>query len=86
MALYDYRCACGQEWDQRFPLGQAPASLPCPCGKGVGKRILRTPPVLFRPTGWDRSPEDPRYWDGLVEAEREKQEKPRILKQQETRT
>jgi len=85
MALYDYRCSCGQEWDQRFPIGQAPASLPCPCGKGEGKRALRTPPVILRPEGWDRSPEDPSYWKGLVEAEQEKLTKPKILKKQETR-
>ena len=85
MALYDYRCGCGSEFEARFPIGQAPSSIPCPCGKGMGKRILRTPPVIFRPEGWDRSPEDPDYWKGLVEAEAEKLSKPKILKQQETR-
>jgi hypothetical protein len=41
--------------------------------------------VIFRPEGWDRSPEDPSYWKGLVEAEQEKFAKPKILKKQETR-
>lgn len=69
MALYPFRCrACGETQDLRFPMGQAPASVPCPCG-GEAERVYFSSPVIFRPEGWSLSPEDPKYWSTLKDKE-----------------
>lgn len=77
MALYEYRCVdCAQQVTRRFPLGEAPATVPCPQCGSEAKRVWLSLRVIFRPEGWDAHPEDRRYWDTLEQAEREKQEQP----------
>lgn len=69
MVTYGFRCrSCGESQDIGFPMGQAPASVPCPCGEEA-ERVFFSLPVVFRPEGWDLSPDDPKYWSTLRDKE-----------------
>jgi len=52
VATYDYRCPNDGDVEARFPLGEAPPTLPCPaCGGAAGRvwsapRLTRTPRAL----------------------------------------
>jgi len=76
MPWYDYRCVEGHVFDRQFPLGQAPERLSCPHCRAEAARVWHRLPVIFRPTGWDRSPEDPAYWRDLTD----KEERPQCLR------
>lgn len=74
MPLYPHRCeACGSRFDVR---DREPAPVrECPSCGGAAPRVWTTSPVIIRPVGWDRSPEDPAYWKDLGD----KEPRPRCL-------
>jgi putative FmdB family regulatory protein len=53
MPLYEYRCsACGKQFEliQKF---SDPAPDQCPkCGKGPAERLMSSPAIQFKGTGW----------------------------------
>ena len=53
MPLYEYRCAaCGKQFEliQKF---SDPAPDECPkCGKGPAHRLMSSPAIQFKGTGW----------------------------------
>lgn len=53
MPLYEYRCdACGKQFEliQKF---SDPAPEQCPkCGKGPAQRLMSSPAIQFKGTGW----------------------------------
>lgn len=36
--MYGYRCECGKDMDENFPIGKAPDTVTCECGKEA-KRV-----------------------------------------------
>ena len=52
MPLYEYRCgSCGHRYEKREGF-DAPSLQPCPqCGSGA-RRVLHSPPILFKGPGF----------------------------------
>ena len=53
MPLYEYECdACGQRFEIIQKFSDAPASTCKQCGKGPVHRLLSSPAIQFKGTGW----------------------------------
>ena len=54
MPLYEYRCdTCGQRFEQIHPRFSDPPAETCPlCGKGPVQRLLSSPAIQFKGSGW----------------------------------
>ena len=65
MPLYPYRCPGGVLFGARFPMGEAPTTTPCPCGRGEARRVYLPVSVILRPVNYSASPTDPVYWEGI---------------------
>jgi putative FmdB family regulatory protein len=53
MPLYEYECdACGQRFEIIQKFSDPPASTCTKCGKGPVQRLLSSPAIQFKGTGW----------------------------------
>jgi putative FmdB family regulatory protein len=53
MPLYEYQCdACGQRFEVIQKFSDAPADTCRVCGKGPVQRLLSSPAIQFKGTGW----------------------------------
>lgn len=43
MALYEFRCACGQRVEQRFAMSEAPQHVDCPGCAQRARRVISAP-------------------------------------------
>jgi putative FmdB family regulatory protein len=51
MALYEYRCGDDGPFDIIAPLGEAPATAPCPVCRAQGRRVYSSPMLTTMPRG-----------------------------------
>lgn len=61
MPKYDYRCtACGHIYEKREGF-EAPSVQECPTCRGLARRVLTPPAIVFKGSGWyktdSRAPE-----------------------------
>jgi putative FmdB family regulatory protein len=53
MPLYEYECdACGQRFELIQKFSDAPAQFCTACGKGPVRRLLSSPAIQFKGSGW----------------------------------
>ena len=53
MPLYEYQCqACGERFDVLQKFSDAPVEVCTKCGKGPVERLLSSPAIQFKGTGW----------------------------------
>ena len=53
MPLYEYECdACGQRFEVIQKFSDAPAETCAECGKGPVRRLLSSPAIQFKGSGW----------------------------------
>ena len=53
MPLYEYQCeACGQRFEMIQKFSDAPPDACRLCGKGPVQRLLSSPAIQFKGTGW----------------------------------
>lgn len=53
MPLYEYECgACGQRFEMIQKFSDAPPEACAKCGKGPVSRLLSSPAIQFKGTGW----------------------------------
>ena len=53
MPLYEYECdACGQRFEKIQKFSDAPADTCAKCGKGPVHRLLSSPAIQFKGSGW----------------------------------
>jgi putative FmdB family regulatory protein len=53
MPLYEYQCeACGQRFEVIQKFSDAPAETCRVCGKGPVQRLISSPAIQFKGTGW----------------------------------
>jgi putative FmdB family regulatory protein len=53
MPLYEYQCdACGQRFEVIQKFSDAPPEVCAKCGKGPVTRLLSSPAIQFKGTGW----------------------------------
>lgn len=53
MPLYEYECdACGQRFEVIQKFSDAPAATCASCGKGPVRRLLSSPAIQFKGSGW----------------------------------
>ncbi len=53
MPLYEYQCeACGQRFEVIQKFSDAPVEVCTKCGKGPVTRLLSSPAIQFKGTGW----------------------------------
>lgn len=53
MPLYDYHCpACNSTYELRQGFDAETTHTCEECGKGIAKRVLHAPPVVFKGSGW----------------------------------
>jgi putative FmdB family regulatory protein len=53
MPLYEYRCnACGQRFEVIQKFSDPPAETCTKCGKGPVERLLSSPAIQFKGSGW----------------------------------
>ena len=53
MPLYEYQCAaCGQRFEVIQKFSDAPVDVCRLCGKGPVERLLSSPAIQFKGTGW----------------------------------
>ena len=53
MPLYEYQCdACGQRFEMIQKFSDAPPETCTKCGKGPVTRLLSSPAIQFKGTGW----------------------------------
>lgn len=53
MPLYEYECeACGQRFEVIQKFSDAPVDTCRQCGKGPVRRLLSSPAIQFKGTGW----------------------------------
>ena len=66
MPRYEFECDdCGVQFDVTRPMAQAHEPAACSvCGQDA-RRIFDLSPIIFRPEGWNLSPDDPSYFDVL---------------------
>lgn len=43
MALYEFRCACGQRVEQRFAMSEVPSHVSCPVCAQRARRVISAP-------------------------------------------
>ena len=53
MPLYEYECeACGQRFEKIQKFSDAPIEVCAKCGKGPVHKLLSSPAIQFKGTGW----------------------------------
>jgi putative FmdB family regulatory protein len=53
MPLYEYECdACGHRFEVIQKFSDAPAATCAECGKGPVRRLLSSPAIQFKGSGW----------------------------------
>jgi putative FmdB family regulatory protein len=53
MPLYEYECdACGRRFELIQKFADAPADVCASCGKGPVRRLLSSPAIQFKGSGW----------------------------------
>jgi putative FmdB family regulatory protein len=53
MPLYEYQCdACGQRFEVIQKFSDPPVDVCTKCGKGPVQRLLSSPAIQFKGTGW----------------------------------
>jgi len=53
MPLYEYQCdACGERFEVIQKFSDAPVDVCAKCGKGPVARLLSSPAIQFKGTGW----------------------------------
>jgi putative FmdB family regulatory protein len=53
MPLYEYQCAaCGQRFEVIQKFSDPPAEVCTKCGKGPVERLISSPAIQFKGTGW----------------------------------
>ena len=53
MPLYEYQCeACGQRFEVIQKFSDPPADVCAHCGKGPVARLVSSPAIQFKGTGW----------------------------------
>jgi len=53
MPLYEYQCqACGERFEVIQKFSDAPVATCTKCGKGPVERLLSSPAIQFKGTGW----------------------------------
>ncbi|HKS92498.1 MAG TPA: FmdB family zinc ribbon protein [Tepidiformaceae bacterium] len=53
MPTYEYHCpACNATYDLRQSFSAETTHTCEECGKGIAKRVLHAPPVVFKGSGW----------------------------------
>ena len=67
---YDFHCgSCDITFEVARPMREAGNPAFCPECDVAARRIFSTSPIIWRPEGWDLSPDDPRYFDVLEKPE-----------------
>lgn len=69
MPIYPFRCECGETFEEYRAMADAGEPAHCPACQSTATRVFTTAPVRFRPEGYYRSPEDPKYWEGFKDRE-----------------
>jgi putative FmdB family regulatory protein len=53
MPIYEYQCdACGNRFEQIQRFSDAPVEVCTQCGKGPVRRLLSSPAIQFKGSGW----------------------------------
>src|SRR5262245_18827591 len=53
MPLYEYECdACGQRFEKIQKFSDAPVETCAKCGKGPVRKLLSSPAIQFKGSGW----------------------------------